>query len=130
MSDPGHQPGILRYIHQLKSSLPGIFLFKGGINMFVFNSTLFNTASSAASHIPLGQSRLESKPRNTSVLGGFFPDQERKSPGNPEIPKVFPARKSIISHITGFPAGDGDNSLKFLTVYLGVLCLFHFKGAM
>jgi hypothetical protein len=26
---------------------------------------------------------------NTSVLGGFFPDLERKIPENPEIPEEF-----------------------------------------
>jgi hypothetical protein len=31
---------------------------------------------------------------NTSALEGFFLDQERKIPGNPEIPEIFPARKS------------------------------------
>jgi hypothetical protein len=30
---------------------------------------------------------------NTSTLEGFFLDQERNIPGNPEIPEVFPARK-------------------------------------
>jgi hypothetical protein len=39
---------------------------------------------------------------------GFFP--ERKIPGNPEIPEVFPARKSLISDIIGFPDGDQDHS--------------------
>jgi hypothetical protein len=54
---------------------------------------------------------------NTSALGGFFPDQERKIPGNPEIPEVFPGQEvSNISDIPGFPGGDGDHSLTFLTV--------------
>jgi hypothetical protein len=39
---------------------------------------------------------------------GFFP--ERKTPGIPEIPEVFPARKSLISDIIGFPDGDQDHS--------------------
>jgi hypothetical protein len=43
---------------------------------------------------------------NTSALSGFFPDHERKIPGNRDIPEVFLARKSFISGITGFPAGD------------------------
>jgi hypothetical protein len=30
----------------------------------------------------------------SSDLGGFVPDQERKKPENPEVPAVFPARKS------------------------------------
>jgi hypothetical protein len=34
-----------------------------------------------------------------------------------EIPEVFPDQEeSNISDIPGFPAGDGDNSLTFLTV--------------
>jgi len=37
---------------------------------------------------------------NTFVLGGLFPDQERKRPGNHEI-----------------PAGDGEITVTFLTVY-------------
>jgi hypothetical protein len=41
----------------------------------------------------------------------------RKIPGNPEMPKVFPARRSLISVIPRLPAGDGDHSLTFLTVY-------------
>ncbi len=54
---------------------------------------------------------------NTSALGGFFPDQERNIPGNPEIPEVFPDQEvSNISDIPGFPGGDGDHSLTFLTV--------------
>jgi hypothetical protein len=45
---------------------------------------------------------------------GFFPDQEKKIPENPEIPEVFPVRKSLIIDIhAGFPAGDGDHSLTF-----------------
>jgi hypothetical protein len=39
---------------------------------------------------------------NTSALARFFPDQERKIPGNPQILEVFPARKSSISDA---PAG-------------------------
>ncbi len=45
---------------------------------------------------------------NTSAWGGF-PDQEKKVPVNPEIPEVFLARKSLISDILGFPAGDGGS---------------------
>ncbi len=37
---------------------------------------------------------------NTSALGGTFPGQKRKIPGNPEIPDVFPARKSLIGDIS------------------------------
>jgi hypothetical protein len=33
----------------------------------------------------------------------FSLDRERKIPGNPENPEIFPARKSDIK---GFPAGD------------------------
>jgi hypothetical protein len=47
----------------------------------------------------------------------YSPDQERKIPGNPEIPEEFQDRKSSISDISGFPAGDRDYSLTFLTVY-------------
>jgi hypothetical protein len=57
---------------------------------------------------------------NVSALANFFPDQERKIPGNPEIPEVFPG-------LPGFPAGDGDYSLTFVTVYfctLNKLCCF------
>jgi hypothetical protein len=32
---------------------------------------------------------------NTSALVGFFPDQERKIPGNPEIPEIFPHRNVL-----------------------------------
>jgi hypothetical protein len=39
---------------------------------------------------------------NTSFLGRFFRDQELKIPRNPEIPDVFPARKSSTSDA---PAG-------------------------
>jgi hypothetical protein len=35
--------------------------------------------------------------RNTSALEGLFLDQDRNIPGNPKIPEVFPARKSLIS---------------------------------
>jgi hypothetical protein len=45
------------------------------------------------------------------ALGVFFPNQKRKIPGNHEM-----TRKSLIMHIPGFPAGDGDHSLTFLTV--------------
>jgi hypothetical protein len=31
------------------------------------------------------------------LAGVFFQDQEWKIPGNPEIPKVFRARKSLVS---------------------------------
>ncbi len=34
-----------------------------------------------------------------SVLGGFFPYQERKIPRNPETPEIFLPRKSLISDI-------------------------------
>jgi hypothetical protein len=34
---------------------------------------------------------------NLPVARGIFPDQEWNIPGNPEIPKVFPARKSLVS---------------------------------
>ncbi len=38
----------------------------------------------------------------------------------PPLPKAaFLARKSYISYIPGFTAGDGDHSLTFLTVYIG-----------
>jgi hypothetical protein len=47
---------------------------------------------------------LESNPGNTSVLAFRGVLQEQKNPGNPDIPKVFPARKSLISTNTGFPA--------------------------
>jgi hypothetical protein len=40
--------------------------------------------------------------------GGGFPDQERKIPGNLEIPEVFSARKSLKSQ-PGFPVGDSDH---------------------
>jgi hypothetical protein len=43
----------------------------------------------------------------TFVLERFSLDQKRKIQGNPEIPDVFPAGKSLISEITGFPA-DGE----------------------
>ncbi len=49
---------------------------------------------------------------NTSALEEFFPDQERKIPGNPVIPEVFPARKSLISDIPWFLAGDEDYTHK------------------
>jgi hypothetical protein len=32
-------------------------------------------------------------------------------PRIPEIPEEFPARKSLISDILGFPASDGDHLL-------------------
>jgi hypothetical protein len=35
--------------------------------------------------------------------GRFSLEREREIPENPEIPEIFPARKS---DITGFPAGD------------------------
>jgi hypothetical protein len=47
---------------------------------------------------------------NTSPLGVFFPDQDREMPGNLEIPEYFPARKSLISDITGFTASDRVHS--------------------
>jgi hypothetical protein len=48
-------------------------------------------------------------------LKDFFPDQERKIPGNPEFPEVFLARKSLISDILGFSAADGDYFVTFLS---------------
>ncbi len=54
---------------------------------------------------------------NASVLEIFFLDQERKIPGNTEIPKVIPDRKILISELTGFPAGYGELLLLSLTVY-------------
>jgi hypothetical protein len=48
--------------------------------------------------------------RNTSALGRLFPNQERKIPGNPEIPEV--SRPGY----PGFPAEDGDHSFTFVTV--------------
>jgi hypothetical protein len=45
------------------------------------------------------------------ALGVFFPNQKRKIPGNHEM-----VRKSLIMHIPGFPAGDGNYSLAFSTV--------------
>ncbi len=42
---------------------------------------------------------------------GWFQDQERMIPRIPEIPEEFPARKSLISDILGFPASDGDHLL-------------------
>jgi hypothetical protein len=60
---------------------------------------------------------------NTSALGVFFPDQERKIPGNPEISEVFPTRKGLISNIPLFPSWERDHSMKFLTVYvMSVFC--------
>ncbi len=44
--------------------------------------------------------------------GGFL-DQEQNIPGNPEIPEVYPAMRSLIPV---FPAGYRDRSLTFLTV--------------
>jgi|LakMenEpi03Aug12_release.lakeMendotaPanAssembly.Ray.scaffolds.fasta_scaffold1744633_1 hypothetical protein len=32
--------------------------------------------------------------------------------------RSIPAKKSLINDILGFPAGDGDHSLTFSTVYL------------
>jgi hypothetical protein len=45
---------------------------------------------------------------NTSALGEIFPDQERKIPGNPEIPELFLAGKSLISGIPHSPGGEGS----------------------
>jgi hypothetical protein len=53
---------------------------------------------------------------NASVLEIFFLDQERKIPGNTEIPKVIPDRKILISELTGFPAGFGELPVLLLTV--------------
>jgi hypothetical protein len=44
---------------------------------------------------------------NNSAMGGFFLVQERKIPGNPEIPEVFLARKSLISNIPKSQLGIG-----------------------
>ena len=55
------------------------------------------------SPLPAGNTKTSRK--------GFFP--ERKTPGIPETPEVFPARKSLISDIIGFPDGDQDHSLTF-----------------
>jgi hypothetical protein len=49
-------------------------------------------------------------------VGSWF-RSGRGVPGNPEIPQVFPSRKSLNSDITGLPAVDRDQSLTFLTVY-------------
>jgi hypothetical protein len=61
---------------------------------------------------------------NTSALGEFFPDQKQKIPGNPKIPAVFPARKSLIRDITGFLAGDGDHTLTAIQEQLPLFLLF------
>jgi hypothetical protein len=52
---------------------------------------------------------LRNKGRYSERLWEFFPCQDRKIPGNSEMPKVFPARKRLISDITAFPAGTGIN---------------------
>ncbi len=53
---------------------------------------------------------------NTSALEGF-PGSGAERLRNPEVLEVFPDRKSLISDIPEFPAGDGDHSLIFLTVH-------------
>jgi hypothetical protein len=50
-------------------------------------------------------------------LPGIVPPDLGPTP--PPKAKAFLARKSYISDITGFTAGDGDHSLTFLTVYIG-----------
>jgi hypothetical protein len=45
------------------------------------------------------------------VLERFSLDQKRKIQGNPEISDVFPAGKSLISDITGFPADGGGGGI-------------------
>ncbi len=49
-------------------------------------------------------------------LREVFLDEERKIPGNPEIPEVSLARRSLTSDIARLPAGDGNLSVKFVTV--------------
>jgi hypothetical protein len=53
----------------------------------------------------------------------YFPDQKRKIPGNHEMPEVFPATKSLISDITGFPNGDGGSLINFFNVIVASLFL-------
>jgi hypothetical protein len=47
---------------------------------------------------------------------GCFSQIRRKRSGNPKISEFFTARKSLNCDFTGFPAGDEDLPLTFLTV--------------
>jgi hypothetical protein len=53
-----------------------------------------------------------------------FPARNSKSSYRADI---FPVRKSLISDIPGFPAGDGDHSLTFLTVWKVFKSALHCK---
>ncbi len=56
----------------------------------------------------------------TGELQGFRDFLVSSAPATGKIhpeAEVFPGRKSLISCIPGLPAGNGDHSLTFLTVY-------------
>ncbi len=47
----------------------------------------------------MSQNKLFLHGREYFFLRCVFPDQERKIPGNPETPEVFPVTKTLISDI-------------------------------
>ncbi len=81
MNNPRHQPGISGM------SLNKIFLFG--------NTSAFFLGGGGVVFPDVGGG------------GVSFPDEERKTPGNYEIPELFPVRKSLIGDIPGFPSVTG-----------------------
>jgi hypothetical protein len=83
-------------IRRVYTSWPGILLLYEGLLYLARNNSLYGRECFC-------------------LIGGFFPYQEWKIPGNPETPEIFLPRKSLISDILDTMLGAGI-FLKFLTV--------------